>query len=220
MKYIILMIIALQVFALKIEDKTTKEKKEDKKVDKKVEKEHRSNATMVTDVAVQHRPEDKKEEQVLNINPKADDIGRVFIIPSFEYNMSFASEVDTLMIINSDFEYNTSLIDSQLAIYGNLGFGFVDKYFLLHIEGGAKYNLPRLTRFLKPFLKLGVTLNPYFTSAVVYTPIAATMGLGFKFFINSNLAIEESQEFQIGNQLNNPTSYMSMRFKLGVIFIF
>jgi hypothetical protein len=243
MKKIVLLIllITISISGLEIEDNTTKGGSTSTPKKDAKEEGGRSNATTVTDVAVQHPPKDdgtasspkkddgtasKKEEieaplkQEDYIMPKADDEGRVLVIPGIEYATSFSSKVGSLSIVSVDFEYNTFLMNKNLAIYGNLGMGAIDQYFLFHIEGGAKYNIPRLTRFLKSFFRLGVTINPYFTSDKAFIPIAGSIGVGFKFFITPNFAFEESQDFQIGNQLNNSTLYLSLRFKLGVIFIF
>ena len=233
----------IPVFALKIEDGTSgktdtktdtsatinnpRENKQEKKPEASHDKEkspskenNKNNSVNNKKKKALFKVQDKNETYINDITPKADESGRVFIIPGIDYSMSFSSEVGDLLIFGSDVEYLTEYLNEKLAIYGNLGFGFIDEFFLLHIEGGLKYNLPRLTRFMKPFIKLGLTLNPYFTSSIVYTPIAATTGLGFKFFINSKIAIEQTNELQIGNQVNNSTFYMSMRFKLSAIFIF
>jgi len=164
--------------------------------------------------------QDKNEVYTNIITPKADESGRVFIIPGIDYNMSFVSKIDNLLIFGSDIEYLTEFMNEKLAVYGNIGIGFVEDFFLLHLGAGIKYNLPRLTRFMKPFVKLGLTLNPYFTSSSVYTPIAGTGGIGFKFFINSNIAIEQTNEFQLGTEISDSTFYMSMRFRLSAILIF
>ena len=225
MKYLIILLITISTttFALKIEDNTAtavetqgkaspQGKASSSDENNKKEKNIQSDNNQKQDI----KPV-KKEDFIM---PKAEDMGRVFIIPTINFNSVFSGITDSFFTVSADFEYNTGLIYNKLAIYGNVGAGSINQYFLLHLEGGAKYNLPRLTRFMKPFVKLGLVLNPFFTSKSVYIPSTLAMGVGFKFFITNNFAFEESQDFQIGKEINTGDFNMFLRFKLGVIFIF
>ncbi len=236
MKYLIILIITISttIFGLKIEDNTVKSVPTVKKNNKEATTNKKKNIVVTTkeEKKEAQQPSTKENNDSPNENelepvkkedfimPKAEDMGRVFIIPTINFNSVFSGITDSFFTISSDFEYNTGLIYNTLAIYANIGAGAIDKYFLLHLEGGAKYNLPRLTRFMKPFIKLGLVLNPYFTSDAIYIPSTLAMGVGFKFFISNNFAFEESQDFQIGKEINNGDFNMFLRFKLGVIFIF
>jgi len=213
MKYymIILLLISFHISALQIEDTTEKTNKVKKQENKPSDKEKVKTETIKNE-------ENNKITDI--IMPKAENYGRVFIIPSLSANSVF-SKTGNFITINSDFEFNTGLLFNKLAIYGNTGLGNIEtKYFLINLEGGIKYNFPRLTRFMKPFLKLGISLTPYFTADYVYMPVTLTSGIGFKFFITDNFAFEESQSVKIGNEVNKGNFYLILRFKLGIIFIF
>jgi len=228
------MMISISIFGLKIEDDTNKTEAKKAVVDmesthtEKKEEKKESTSTTLSDLKKETTKIEKKSTEEKSdhasledfIQPSADEAGRVFVIPGIDFAPSFSSKVDNLFIFGSDVEYLTEYMNNKLSVYANLGFGFTRDFFLLHLEAGTKYNLERMTRFMKPFIKLGLTLNPYFTSSVVYTPFAITGGLGFKFFINSKLALEQTNEFQVGGQLNDSTLYMSMRFRISAVLVF
>ena len=223
MKYILLLFfISIKVFSLDVIDETNNKEFTENNNDKVIsqpEKENKKKNTSKTVATAQKEIEPINPENF--IMPKAEDMGRVFVIPSLTFNSVFSGISGNFFILGSDFEFNTGLIYNNLAIYGNIGFGNIDQtYLLFHLEGGVKYNLPRLTRFMKPHIKSGLSVSSYFTSDKVYMISTISAGAGFKFFITDNFAFEESQGFQIGKEINENEFYMLMNFKLGFIFIF
>jgi hypothetical protein len=228
--FILILLINFELFSFEIEDTTLNKDKKIKVQNTNIQKNKNSLSDEKRDVKnISNKTSDnsekstnpKEESESLDyIMIKAEDYGRVFVIPSLSYNASFTGGISNFFMPGVEFEYNLGILNNSLSLYGNISFGIMEKYFMANFDGGIKYNLPRLTRFLKFYLKTGILARPYFTADEVIMPSALVFGAGFKFFITDDFAFEESQDFQVGSTVNDSNFYMMLRFKLGIIWVF
>ena len=158
--------------------------------------------------------------------------GRVLISPTATLEVSSYNVAYNTFIISSDFEYQTSYLNTHLAIFGNLGLGFWGDNIMFNIEGGVKAKLGYLLKNLDPFLTTSISIDPLIIGDRITTIFSIMAGGGVQYFITDSFGLEGSLDLKF-NRLNNflPTNEaykdvnkinnsLSLRFNFSLVFVF
>lgn len=127
------------------------------------------------------------------------EVGRVLWLPSggIHFFITDNEKSDMTFLIDSDFEYQTGLMDKAVAIFGNAGLGFSGSNFVMQFQIGLKYKFQYIEYNLKPFIKAGISFAPIFDEDAV-TLFSGFLGAGFQYFLSGETGLELSTDFNTG----------------------
>lgn len=147
--------------------------------------------------------------------------GRLLIVPGVDFNLFITDNKysNNQIIISSDFEYQTSLLDTSLSIFGNGGIGFASSNFAMQFQFGAKYKFPLIAYNLKPFVKAGFSISPvFFDDSVTFLSVLA--GGGLQYFLNGDNGMELEADFHFGGFIGGESVGSYIRIKASYILVF
>ncbi len=206
----------------------------DNSTDVKKETSENKDATVKTDVNTEkEKPltdkigatETKDGITVVKDKEKSDlkpfEAGRLLIVPGIDFNLFITDNKysNNQIMVSSDFEYQTSLLDNSLSVFGNGGIGFASSNFAMLFQFGAKYKFPLIAFNLKPFVKAGFSISPiFFDNSVTFLSVLA--GGGLQYFLNGDNGMELSTDFHFGGFVGGEKVGSYIRIKTSYILVF
>ncbi len=158
--------------------------------------------------------------------------GRVLIIPTTSLELTGFNTPYNLFLLSSDFEYQTSFLSDNLAIFGNLGLGFWGDNLMFNFEGGIKYKFDYLITNLRPFIESSIAFSPIIVIDRITTDFSFIVGAGVQYYVTDQFGLEGSfdmkynrlinflPETEVYQDINTLHNSLNLKINFSFIFIF